>query len=58
MKIMENKNDDDGGVGCLNIIAIIILIALLDMMHDEYKEQTYAIQDEIRQLRTELEYCR
>ena len=55
---MENKNDDDGGVGCLNIIAIIILIALLDMMHDEYKEQTYAIQDEIRQLRTELEYCR
>ena len=53
---MENKNDD-GGVGCLIILVIIILIALGNMK-DEHKKQTDAMQDEIRQLRTELEQSR
>ena len=50
---MENKNDN-GGAGCLIILAIIILIALGNMK-DDHKKQTDAMQDEIRQLRTELE---
>ena len=50
---MENKNDN--GAGCLIILAIIILIALGNMK-DDHKKQTDAMQDEIRQLRTELEY--
>lgn len=52
---MENKND--GGAGCLIILVIIILIALSNMK-EENKKQTDAMQDEIRQLRTELEYHR
>lgn len=54
---MENKNDDGADVGCLSILTIIILI-VLGYMIDEHKEQTYAIKDEIRQLRTKLEYRR
>ena len=53
---MENKNDD-GGAGCLIILAIIILI-VLGNMKDEHKKETDAMRDEIRQLRTELEYRR
>ena len=49
---MENKND--GGAGCLIILAILILIALGNIK-DEHKKETDAMQDEIRQLRTELE---
>lgn len=49
---MENKNDN--GSGYLFILAIIIIIAL-GIMKDDHKKQTDAIQDEIRQLRTELE---
>lgn len=52
---MENKNDN--GAGCLIILAIIILIALGNMK-DEHEKQTDAMQDEIRRLRTELEYHR
>ena len=52
---MENKNDN--GAGCLIILAIIILI-VLGNMKDDHKKQTDAMQDEIRQLRTELEYHR
>lgn len=52
---MENKNDN--GVGCLIILAIIILIALGNMK-DEHEKQTDAMQDEIQRLRTELEYHR
>ena len=52
---MENKND--GGAGCLIILVIIILIAFSNMK-EENKKQTDAMQDEIRQLRTELEYHR
>ena len=52
---MENKNDN--GAGCLIILAIIILIALGNMKGD-HKKQTDAMQDEIRQLRTELEHRR
>lgn len=57
---MENKNDDDDSfiVVCLIILAAIINLSMLDFMCDEHKEQTYAIQNEIRQLRTELEYHR
>lgn len=56
---MENKNDDDSLiVVCLIILAAIINLIMLDCMSDEHKEQTYAIKDEIRQLRTELEYRR
>ena len=50
---MENKNDN-GGNGCLIILAIIILIALGNMK-DDHKKETDTMQDEIRQLRTELE---
>ena len=53
---MENKNDD-GGAGCLIILAIIILI-VLGNMKDEHKKETDAMRDEIRQLRTELEHSR
>ena len=49
---MENKNDN--GTGYLFILVIIIIIAL-GIMKDDHKKQTDAIQDEIRQLRTELE---
>ena len=52
---MENKNDD--GTGYLFILAIIIIIAL-GIMKDDHKKQTDAIQDEVRQLRTELEHSR
>ena len=52
---MENKNDN--GAGCLIILAIIILIALGNFK-DDHKKQTDAMQDEIRQLRTELEHSR
>ena len=52
---MENKNDN--GAGCLIILVIIILITLVNMK-DEHKKETDAMQDEIRQLRTELEYHR
>ena len=52
---MENKNDN--GAGCLIILVIIILITLGNM-EDEHKKETDAMQDEIRQLRTELEYHR
>ena len=52
---MENKNDN--GAGYLFILEIIIIIAL-GIMKDDYKKQTDAIQDEIRQLRTELEHSR
>ena len=52
---MENKNDN--GAGCLIILVIIILITLGNMK-DEHKKETDAMQDEIRQLRTELEYHR
>ena len=49
---MENGNNN--GVGCLVILVIIIVIALSNMK-DDHKKQTDAMQDEIRQLRTELE---
>lgn len=52
---MENK--DNNGTGCLIILLIIILIAL-GHMKDEHEKQTEAMQDEIRQLKTELEHCR
>ena len=52
---MENK--DNNGAGCLIILVIISLIALGNMK-DDHKKQTDELQDEIRQLRTELEYCR
>ena len=52
---MENK--DNGGAGCLIILIIIILIALGNMK-EENKKQTDAMQDEIRQLRNELEHSR
>lgn len=52
---MENK--DNGGAGCLIILVIIILVALSNMK-EENKKQTDAMQDEIRQLRNELEYRR
>lgn len=52
---MENKNDN--GSGCLIILLIIILIAL-GHMKDDHKKQTDELQDEIRQLRTELEHSR
>lgn len=53
---MENKNDN-GGAGCLIILIIVILVALSNMKED-HKKQTDAMQDEIRQLRNELEYRR
>lgn len=53
---MENKNDN-GGAGCLIILVIIILVALSNMK-DDHKKQTDELQDEIRQLRNELEYRR
>ena len=52
---MENK--DNNGAGCLIILVIIILIALGNMK-DDHKKQTDKLQDEIRQLKTELEYRR
>ena len=52
---MENK--DNNGAGCLIILVIISLIALGNMK-DDHKKQTDELQDEIRQLRTELEHCR
>ena len=52
---MENGNNN--GAGCLFILAIIIIIAL-DNMKDDHKKQTDELQDEIRQLRTELEHSR
>lgn len=52
---MENKNN--GGAGCLIILIIVILVALSNMKED-HKKQTDAMQDEIRQLRNELEYRR
>lgn len=52
---MENK--DNNGAGCLFILAIIIIIALSNMK-DDHKKQTDELQDEIRQLRTELEHSR
>lgn len=52
---MENK--DNNGTGCLIILLIIILFAL-GHMKDDHKKQTDELQDEIRQLRTELEHCR
>ena len=52
---MENGNNN--GAGCLFILAIIIIIALSNMK-DDHKKQTEAMQDEIRQLRTELEHRR
>ena len=52
---MENKNDN--GTGYLFILVIIIIIAL-GIMKDDYKKQTDTIQNEIRQLRTELEHSR
>lgn len=53
---MENGNNN-GGAGCLIILLIIILIALGNMK-DDHKKQTDELQDEIRQLRTELEHSR
>lgn len=53
---MENKNDN-GGAGCLIILVIILLVALSNMKED-HKKQTDELQDEIRQLRTELEHSR
>ena len=53
---MENKNDN-GGAGCLFILVIIILVALSNMK-EENKKHTDALQDEIRELRSELEYRR
>ena len=52
---MENGNNN--GAGCLIILVIIILVALSNMK-DDHKKQTDAMQDEIRQLRNELEYRR
>lgn len=52
---MENK--DNNGTGCLIILLIIILIALGNMK-DDHKKQTDELQDEIRQLKTELEHSR
>lgn len=52
---MENKNDN--GAGCLFILVIILIIAFGNMK-DDHKKQTDAMQDEIRQLRTELEHSR
>lgn len=52
---MENGNNN--GAGCLFILAIIIIIALSNMK-DDHKKQTDELQDEIRQLRTELEHSR
>lgn len=49
---MENKGNDNGA-GCLIILVIIVLIALSNMKKD-HEKQTDALQDEIRQLRTEL----
>ena len=53
---MENKNDN-GSAGCLIFLVIIILVALSNMKED-HKKQTDALQDEIRELRSELEYRR
>lgn len=53
---MENKNDN-GGVGCLIILVIIILTALSNMK-EENKKHTDELEYEIRQLRNELEYRR
>ena len=47
----------ENGSGCLIILAIIILIAIGNMRTDNTK-QTDAMKDEIRQLKTELEYRR
>lgn len=47
----------ENGSGCLIILAIIILIAIGNMRKDNTK-QTDALKDEIRQLKTELEYRR
>lgn len=52
---MENK--DNNGSGCLIILVILIMIAISNMKED-HKKQTDALQDEIRQLRTELDYRR
>lgn len=52
---MENGNNN--GAGCLIILVVIILIALGNMK-DDHKKQTDELQDEIRQLRTELEHSR
>ena len=52
---MENGNNN--GAGCLFILAIIIIIALGNMK-DDHKKQTDELQNEIRQLRTELEHSR
>lgn len=52
---MENK--DNNGAGCLIILIVIILIALGNIK-DDHKKQTDKLQDEIRQLKTELEYRR
>lgn len=52
---MDNGNNN--GAGCLIILVIIILIALGNMK-DDHKKQTDELQDEIRQLRTELEHSR
>ena len=52
---MENGNGN--GAGYLFILAIIIIIAL-GIMKDDHKKQTDELQDEIRQLRTELEHSR
>ena len=51
------KNKEDNGAGCLIILVIIILIALGNMK-DDHKKHTDKLQDEIRQLKTELEYHR
>ena len=52
---MENK--DNGGAGCLIILVLSILMTLVNMRESNEK-QTDALKDEIRQLRTELEYRR
>lgn len=49
------ENQDNGGAGCLIILVIIALIALSNM-REANEKQTDALKDEIRQLRTELEY--
>lgn len=45
---------ENNGSGCLIIIVIIILIALSNMK-ENHEKQTDALQDEIQQLRNELE---
>lgn len=52
---MENGNNN--GAGCLIILIIVILVALGNMK-DDHKKQTDELQDEIRQLRIELEHSR